>query len=121
MFDTVSSSIEHIKAGKLRPLAVTTATKLGVLPGVPTVAEALPGYEVISVQGIGAPKNTPSEIVERLHTVLSNALGDATIQARFAELGIEVLGTGPAEFGKLIIDETEKWAKVVNFAGVKAE
>jgi tripartite-type tricarboxylate transporter receptor subunit TctC len=121
MFDTVSSSIEHIRAAKLRPLAVTTATRLGVLPGVPTVAEALPGYEVISVQGIGAPRNTPSEIVKRLHTVLSNALGDATIKARFAELGIEVLGTGPAEFGKLIIDETEKWAKVVNFAGVKTE
>jgi tripartite-type tricarboxylate transporter receptor subunit TctC len=121
MFDTVSSSIEHIRAAKLRPLAVTTATRLGVLPGVPTVAEALPGYEVISVQGIGAPRNTPSEIVKRLHTVLSNALGDATIKARFAELSIEVLGTGPAEFGKLIIDETEKWAKVVNFAGVKTE
>jgi tripartite-type tricarboxylate transporter receptor subunit TctC len=121
MFDTVSSSIEHIKAGKLRPLPVTTATRLAVLPGVPTVAEALPGYEVVSVQGIGAPRNTPSEIVTRLHTVLSDALADAPIRTRFAELGIEVLGTGPAEFGRLIADETERWAKVVNFAGVKAE
>jgi tripartite-type tricarboxylate transporter receptor subunit TctC len=121
MFDTVSSSIEHIRAGKLRPLAVTTATRLGVLPGVPTIAEALPGYEVISVQGIGAPRDTPYEIVKRLHAVLGNALADATLHARFAELGIEVLGIGPAEFGKLIVDETEKWAKVVNFAGAKAE
>lgn len=121
MFDVVSSSIEHIKAGRLRPLAVTTATRLNILPGVPTIAETLPGYEVISIQGLAAPRNTPSEIVNRLHSVLTSVLGDAATQARFAALGIEVLRTDPAEFGKLIASETEKWAKVVNFAGVKAE
>jgi tripartite-type tricarboxylate transporter receptor subunit TctC len=121
MFDTVSSSIEHIKSGRLRPLAVTTASRLSILPGVPTVAEALPGYEVISLQGIGAPKNTPSEIIDRLHAALSSTLVDAAIQTRFAELGMEVLSSGPAGFGKLVVDETEKWAKVVNFAGAKAE
>jgi tripartite-type tricarboxylate transporter receptor subunit TctC len=121
MFDTVSSSVEHIRAGTLQALAVTTATRLDVLPGVPTVAETLPGYEVISVQGIGAPRNTPPEVVKRLDTVLSSVLLDAKSRARFAELGIELFGTGPAAFGRLIVDETDKWAKVVNFAGVKAK
>jgi tripartite-type tricarboxylate transporter receptor subunit TctC len=121
MFDTVSSSIDHIKTGKLRPLAVTTATRLSVLPGVPSLGEAVPGYEVISLQGIGAPRNTPPEIVHRLHSVLGEVLGDVAIQARFADLGIEVLGRGPAEFGRMVAEETEKWAKVVRFAGVKAE
>ena len=110
MFDTVSSSVEHIRAGTLRALAVTTATR-----------QTLPGYEVISVQGIGAPRNTPPEVVKRLDTVLSSVLLDTKSRARFAELGIELFGTGPAAFGRLIVDETDKWAKVVNFAGVKAE
>lgn len=121
MFDTVSSSIEHIKAGKLRPLAVTTTSRLSVLPGVPAISETLPGYEVISVQGLGAPGNTPPGIVRRLHAVLADALGDTALQARFDELGIAVLKKDPAEFKKLIIDETQKWAKVVNFSSVKAE
>ena len=122
MFDTVSSSIQHIKAGKLRPLAVTTAGKLRVLPDVPTVAESVPGYEVNSVQGIGAPRNTPPEIIARLHTALDKALADTAIQARFRRTRHgRVRATGPDAFGKLIADETAKWAKVVNFAGAKAE
>jgi tripartite-type tricarboxylate transporter receptor subunit TctC len=121
MFDTVSSSIEHIKGGRLRPLAVTTASRISVLPAVPTIAETLPGYEVISVQGVGAPKHTPPEIVRRLHAVLSGALDDPAFKARFADLGIEALRTDPVQFAKLIADETEKWGKVVKFAGVKAE
>ena len=121
MFDTVSSSIEHIKAGRLRPLGVTTATRLRVLPDVPTVAETLPGYEVNSVQGVGAPRNTPPDIIKELHTALSSALADLGVQKRFAELGIDVFDTSPAEFGKIIAEETEKWAKVVKFAGVKPE
>ena len=121
MFDTVSSSLQHIKTGKLRPLAVTTTTKLAILPDVPTVAESVPGYEVVSVQGLGAPRNTPSEVVERLYAALSDALSGAAIQGRFAELGIEGFDMGPAEFGNLVAVETDKWAKVVKFAGVKAE
>jgi tripartite-type tricarboxylate transporter receptor subunit TctC len=121
MFDTVSSSLQHVKAGKLRPLAVTTTTRLATLPDVPTVAETVPGYEVIAVQGLGAPRNTPSEVVERLHAALSDALGGASMRARFAELGIEGFDMRPAEFGELVAAETEKWAKVVRFAGVKAE
>jgi tripartite-type tricarboxylate transporter receptor subunit TctC len=121
MFDTVSSSLQHIRTGKLRPLAVTTSTRLAILPDVPTVAETVPGYEVISVQGLGAPRNTPADVVERIHAVLSAVLGDAALQTRFADLGIERLDMGPAEFGRLVVAETDKWAKVVRFAGVKAE
>jgi tripartite-type tricarboxylate transporter receptor subunit TctC len=102
-------------------LGVTTATRLRVLPDVPTIAETLPGYEVNSVQGVGVPRNTPSDIIKELHIVLGAALGDLTVQARFAELGIDVFGANPAEFGKIIAEETAKWAKVVNFAGVKPE
>jgi tripartite-type tricarboxylate transporter receptor subunit TctC len=121
MFDTVSSSLQHIKAGKLRPLGVTTTTRLAILPDVPTVAETVAGYEVTSVQGLGAPRNTPSEVVARLYAALSDALAGAAIQGRFAELSIEGFDMGPAEFGKLVATETDKWAKVVRFAGAKAE
>jgi tripartite-type tricarboxylate transporter receptor subunit TctC len=121
MFDTVSSSIEHIRAGRLRPLGVTTATRLRVLAEVATIAEALPGYEVNSVQGIGAPKNTPSDIIKVIHAALNSVLGEPAVQRRFAELGIDVFGTGPVEFGKLVVEETEKWAKVVKFAGARPE
>lgn len=121
MFDTVSSSIEHIRAGRLRALGVTTATKLAVLPNVPTIGATLPGYEVLSVQGIGAPKGTAPDIVERLQAAVGAALREPALQNRFAELGIEPFGNGPSEFARLIVDETQKWAKVVAFAGVKAE
>lgn len=106
---------------RLRPLAVTTSSGLTVLPGIPTVAETLPGYEVTSVQGLVAPRNTPPEIVQCLPGTLRDALGNAPVQVRFAELGIMRLDLGPTEFGKLIVEETEKWAKVIRFAGVKAE
>lgn len=121
MFDTVSSSLPHIKTGKLRPLAVTTSTRLAVLPGIPTVAESLPGYEVISLQGLGAPRGTPADVIDMLYAALGQALGDAGVRARFTELGMEVFANGPAAFGRLIADETEKWAKVVKFAGAKVE
>jgi tripartite-type tricarboxylate transporter receptor subunit TctC len=121
MFDAVSSSIQHIRAGKLRPLAATTSGRLQVLPDLPTVRDFLPGYEASSVQGIGVPKNTPAEIVDKLHGGLTAALSDPKVKARFAELGIELLTLAPADFGKLIVDETEKWSKVVKFAGLKPE
>jgi tripartite-type tricarboxylate transporter receptor subunit TctC len=121
MFDTVSSSLQQIRTGKLRPLAVTTTTRLAILPDVPTVAESVSGYEVVSVQGLGAPRKTPPEVIERLYAALSDALGGAAMQGRFAELGIEGFDMRPAEFGKLVAAETDKWARVVKFAGVKAE
>ena len=120
MFDTVSSSIGHLKAGKLRPLAVTTASRLAVLPDVPTVAEAVPGYEVNSVQGLAGPAPMPPTVVRQLHLALRDGLLEPSMQARFAELGMEVLIKDPASFGRLIAEETEKWARVVTFAGIRA-
>ena len=123
MFDTVSSSLQHIKTGKLRPLAVTTSNRTRDLAQrSPTVGETVPGYEVISVQGLGAPRNTPSEVIDKLHAALSEALGGSSMRTRFAELGIEPVDMRPAEFGNLVATETDKWAKVVKFAGAeKAE
>jgi len=121
MFDAVSSSLEHIRSGKLRPLAVTTAARLQVLPDIPTVGDFVPGYEASAVQGIGVPKNTPAEIVGKLHSGLAASLSDPKVKARFAELGLEVLALAPDDYGKLIVDETKKWAKVVKFAGLKPE
>jgi tripartite-type tricarboxylate transporter receptor subunit TctC len=113
------ASIEHIRAGRLRALAATTATRLDALPDIPTVAEFLPGYEASAVHGIGAPKNTPTEIVDRLNKEINVALADPKMAARLADLGLTVLSGSPADFGKLIADETEKWAKVVKFSGAK--
>jgi tripartite-type tricarboxylate transporter receptor subunit TctC len=121
MFSPVAESIEHIRAGRLRPLAVTTGTRLEVLPNVPTVGEFVPGYDAVFWQGIGAPKNTPAEIIDKLNKEINAALADPKIKARFADLGSMVLPRSPADFGKLIADDTEKWAKVVKFAGIKAE
>lgn len=121
MFDTVSSSIAHIRAGKLRPLAVTTENALDALPGVPTVGSFLEGYEASSVQGLGVPKNTPPEIVEKLNRATHDALGEQALTARFSELGISTLALSPAEFAGLIASETEKWAKVVRFAGINPD
>jgi tripartite-type tricarboxylate transporter receptor subunit TctC len=121
MFDAASSSIAYIRAGKLRPLAVTTATRIEVLPDVPTIAEFLPGYEASGWHGTGAPANTPPEIIERLNNAINAALADPRMQARIADLGGTVLPGTPAQFGKLLADETEKWAKVVKFAGLKPE
>jgi tripartite-type tricarboxylate transporter receptor subunit TctC len=121
MFDATPSSLPHIRAGKLRPLAVTTATRMEILPDVPTVGEFVPGYEASVWWGVGAPKATPAEIVERLNKEINAGLADPKIKARLADLGGIALTGSPADFGKLIADETEKWGKVVKFTGIKAE
>jgi tripartite-type tricarboxylate transporter receptor subunit TctC len=121
MFATMSSSIEYVRGGKLRALGVTTATRSPVLPDIPTVAEFVPGYESSFWTGVGAPKNTPAEIVDNLNKEINAALADPKLKARLAELGATALPGSPADFGRLIADETEKWAKVVKFADVKAD
>jgi tripartite-type tricarboxylate transporter receptor subunit TctC len=121
MFDAASSSIAYIRAGKLRPLAVTTATRIEVLPDVPTIAEFVPGYEASGWHGTGAPANTPPEIIDSLNKSINAALADPKMQARIADLGGTVLPGTAAQFGKLLGEETEKWAKVVKFAGLKPE
>jgi tripartite-type tricarboxylate transporter receptor subunit TctC len=121
MFDPIASSIGHIRAGRLRPLAVTTATRLEVLPDIPTVGEFVPGYEAIGWTGIGAPRNTSPETVDRLNKEINAGLAEPRIRARFADVGGVPMSMTPAEFGKFIADETEKWAKVVRFAGIKPE
>jgi tripartite-type tricarboxylate transporter receptor subunit TctC len=120
-FGTIGGSIEHIRAGKLRPLAVSTAKRLDVLPDIPTVGDFLPGYESTTWQGLVAPKNTPAEIVDMLHKAVNAALVDPRMKARFAELGVIVLPGSRADFAKLIANDTEKWAKVVKFSGAKAD
>ena len=121
MFPAISSSIEYIKAGTLRGLAATTAARLDVLPDMPAMGEAVPGYEASAWYGLGVPKGTSAAVVERLNTEMNAGLADPNIKARFAELGVPVLSTSPAEFGKLVVDETEKWAKVVKLSGAKAQ
>jgi tripartite-type tricarboxylate transporter receptor subunit TctC len=121
MFVTTSASIEYIKAGNLRPLAVTTATRSEVLPGIPTVGEFLPGYEASTCFGLGTPKNTPAEIIDRLNSEINAGLADLKMKARLTDLGATVLAGSPADFGKLLAEETEKWAKVVKFAGIKPD
>src|SRR5262245_4132110 len=117
----IISSIEHIKSGRLRALGVTTAARLDVVPDIPTVAEFLPGYEVSDWTGIGVPRGTPAEIVERLNSEINAGLENPKIKARLAELGSQLMPMSRAEFGKLIAGETEKWAKVVASAGIKPE
>jgi tripartite-type tricarboxylate transporter receptor subunit TctC len=121
MFDTLPASIEFIRTGKLRPLAVTTATRLQTLPEVPTVAEFLPGYEATGWQGIGAPSGTPAEIIDRLNKEINTGLADAKMKAQIANLGVDPMPMTPTEFGKLIADEIEKWAKVIRLANIKPE
>jgi tripartite-type tricarboxylate transporter receptor subunit TctC len=121
MFDTMPASIEHIKASRLRPLAVTTATRLEVLPDIPTVGEFVPGYEASGWQGIGAPRNTSADIVDRLNREVNAGLADPKMKSRLADLGGTVLAGSPAAFEKFIADETEKWAKVIRAANIKAE
>jgi tripartite-type tricarboxylate transporter receptor subunit TctC len=121
IFAPVSESIQHIQAGKLRALAVTTAARLDVLPDVPTVAEFVPGYEASGFAGIGVPRNTPVEIIDRLNKELNAGLADSKVKGRIVELGGTVLGGTPAEFATIISEATEKWAKVIKFAGIKAE
>lgn len=121
MFDNLSSSIEHIRSGKLRALAVTTATRSKALPDVPTIGEFVPGYEASAWQGIGAPTNMPAEIITKLNSEINAALGDPRMKARLSDFGGEALSGSSTDFGKLIADETEKWAKVVKFSGAKAD
>jgi len=120
-FANTVASIEYITAGRLRALAVTGATRSEALPDIPTVGEFVPGYEATSWVGIGAPKNTPVEIVDKLNNAINAALADPNMKARLAELGGTVLAGSPADFGKLIAEETEKWGKVVKFSGAKAD
>jgi len=121
MFDVVSSSIGHIRAGKLRPLGVTTTARLDVLPDVPPISDCLPGYDASSWDGIGAPANTAPEIVGILNKQVNAALAEPTFTARLADLGAEPFAGSPAEFGKFLVDYTEKWGKVIRAAGIKAE
>jgi tripartite-type tricarboxylate transporter receptor subunit TctC len=121
MFNGAGSAIEYIRAGKLRALAVTTATRSEALPEVPTVGEFVPGYEASAFFGIGAPKNTPAEIVEKLNKEINAGLVDPQLKARIAELGSTVITGSPIDFAKLIADETEKWGKVVKFSGAKPD
>jgi tripartite-type tricarboxylate transporter receptor subunit TctC len=121
VFDTTLASIEYIRAGRLRPLAVTTATRLEALPEIPTVNDFLPGYEASGWYGVGAPKNTPTEIIDKLNKEINAALANPKMKAQLADLGGIVLALSPAEFGKLIADETEKWGKVIRAANIKAE
>jgi tripartite-type tricarboxylate transporter receptor subunit TctC len=121
IFAPISESIEHVKAGKLRALAVTTTKRLDVLPDVPVVADFVPGYEASGFAGIGVPTGTPADIIAMLNKELNAGLADAKVKARIEELGGTVLGGTPAEFATIIAAATEKWAKVIKFAGIKVE
>jgi tripartite-type tricarboxylate transporter receptor subunit TctC len=120
-FANTVASIEYIRAGKLRPLAVTTATRAEALPDIPTVAEFVPGYEASGWSGIGSPKNTQSQIVDKLNTEINAGLADPNMKVRLADLGGTVLAGSPSDFGSFVAAETEKWAKVVRSAGIKPE
>jgi tripartite-type tricarboxylate transporter receptor subunit TctC len=120
-FGTTASSIEHIKAGKIRALGVTSTARAEALPDVPTIAEFVPGYEASNWYGVGIPKNTPVEIIDMLNKEINAALADPNMKARLADLGGTALAGSPADFGKLIADETEKWGKVIRAANIKPE
>jgi tripartite-type tricarboxylate transporter receptor subunit TctC len=119
MFDTLATSIEHIRAGKLRALAVTSATRSEVLPDIPTVSDFVPGYEGTGWQGIGAPRNTPAEIIDKLNKEINAGLTDPRMKARIADFGYTVFASSPADFRTFIAAYTEKWAKVIKFSGAK--
>jgi tripartite-type tricarboxylate transporter receptor subunit TctC len=121
MFGVTPASLGYIKSGKLRALAVTTAARQRVLPDVPAMAEYLPGYEASGWYGVVAPKGTPTEIIEKLNKEINAALADPAINQRLTDLGCAVFAGSPAEFGAFIAAETEKWAKVIKFAGIKQE
>ena len=121
LFEALPPSIEHIKAGTLRGLAVTTVARSPALPDLPTVGEFVPGYEASGWNGILAPKNTPVEIIEKLNVVINAGLADPKIRTRLADLGATTLAGSSADFGKLIADETDKWARVIRTANIKAE
>lgn len=120
-FDAVASSIGHIRAGRLRALGVGDAKRIDALPDVPAVAEFVPGFEASGTQGLGAPRNTPVEIIDKLNREINASLADPRIRARIVDLGNAPLALSPAEYGKLLAEETEKWAKVIRAANIKAE
>jgi tripartite-type tricarboxylate transporter receptor subunit TctC len=120
-FGTVSVSIDHIRSGKLRPLGVTTGTRMDVLPDVPPVSDFVPGYEASGWEGVGAPKDMPAEIIDKLNKEINAALADANFKSRLANLGVEAFASSPAEFGRFIVGYAEKWSKVIQAAGIKAE
>jgi len=119
MFDTLATSIEHIRAVKLRALAVTSATRSEVLPDIPPVGDFVPGYEGTGWQGVGAPRNTPPEIIDRLNKEINAGLADPRMKARITDFGYTVFASSPADFGTFIAAYTEKWAKVIKFSGAK--
>jgi tripartite-type tricarboxylate transporter receptor subunit TctC len=119
MFDNIPTAAEFVRSGQLRGLAVTGAARSETLPDLPTVAEFLPGYEATSWYGVGAPKGTPGEIVDKLNREINAILADPKLKARFVELGATLLTGSAADFGNLVADETEKWGKVVKFSGAK--
>jgi len=121
MFDTMPAAIGYIRADKLRALAVSTAKRSEVLPDVPTIGESVPGYEASSLYGVAAPRNTPAEIVDKLNGEINAALADPAMKTRLADLGGIALAGSAAEFGKLIVAETEKWAKVIRTGNIKAQ
>jgi tripartite-type tricarboxylate transporter receptor subunit TctC len=121
MFDNVPTSLEHIRSGALRPLAVTTATRLDLLPDIPTVAEFVPGYESSAWYGLGVPKGTSPGIITMLNRAVNAGLADPNLKARFTDLSAAVLPGSPEDFARLLVDETEKWGKVVKFSGAKAD
>jgi len=121
VFDTFAASIELVRAGKLRALGVTTATRSAALPDIPSLGDFLPGYDASILLGIGAPKNTPSDIVEKLNKEIDAALVDPSMKARIANFGYTTFTSSPAEYGKLIAEDIEKWAKVIKFAGIKPD
>jgi tripartite-type tricarboxylate transporter receptor subunit TctC len=121
MFDSIVSSIPHIRAGRLRPLAVTSANRASVLPDTPAVAEFVPGYEGTGWQGISAPKNTPAEIIEKINRAVNAALATPDFTARLTDLGAEPFVSSPSEFARFNADYTEKWANVIRAANIRAE
>ncbi len=121
VFSPLTSVIEYIRDGRLRGLAVTTATRWRLLPDIPAIGEFVPGYDASGWNGIGTPKSTPTEIVEKLNNEINVIITNPNMKAHLVDLGVEPLSMTPAEFGKRIADDTEKWAKVVKFAGIKPE
>jgi tripartite-type tricarboxylate transporter receptor subunit TctC len=121
IFGSAVTWIEQVKSGNVRALAVTSATRAEILPDLPTVGEFVPGYEGVGWQGIGAPRNTPADIIDKLNGAINAGLADPKLKFRFADLGAETFANSPAGFGKFIADYSEKWAKVIRAAGVKAE
>ena len=120
-FGALPASIEYIKTGRLRALAVTSAARVEELPDIPAVSEFVPGYEAFNWFGVGAPRNTPAEIIDRLNKEINAGLADPNLKARLRNLGVTTVAGSPADLGKFIADETEKWAKVIKIAGIKAE